>query len=397
MAYIYAQINKNTLAYIFEGKKVSRDYVVSKTGIKSNKLDRWLNTQDVLFPTINQAKSIANCLHIPFAGFYMNPEHVKLKSIPSVKNYRTLYGGVELDDSAINIAMMDLLRERDFLLESSKENDISLPIFNLSIALRDDSTLWAKSIRELFDIQLDVQYKCTSSRKFYLYLREKIEAAGIFVHCFTDVPMEMARALAIYDKDMPIIGLNDEDRPPAKSFSMIHELVHIFKRESSLCNDMRSIRDEEVFCNAVAGELLVPKVALESTIKIKNMSKPYSKHDIEYLADKFSVSKEVIIRRLLDTGYIDDTIYETYADEFRRDVELQKEERKIAKQEGRSLPGPKKVVSREAIDRTSPTVCKVLCHGYGNEIYSKQDIARHLGISQKHVNKFLMEVAAWNS
>ena len=243
MAYIYAQINKNTLAYIFEGKKVSRDYVVSKTGIKSDKLDRWLNAQDILFPTINQAKSIANCLHIPFAGFYMNPEHGKLKSIPSVKNYRTLYGGVELDDSAINIAMMDLLRERDFLLESSKENDISLPIFNLSIALRDDPTLWAKSIRELFDIQLDVQYKCTSSRKFYLYLREKIEAAGIFVHCFTDVPMEMARALAIYDKDMPIIGLNDEDRPPAKSFSMIHELEHIFNRESSLCKDMRSIHD----------------------------------------------------------------------------------------------------------------------------------------------------------
>lgn len=397
MAYIYAQINKNTLAYIFEGKKVSRDYVVSKTGIKSNKLDRWLNTQDVLFPTINQAKSIANCLHIPFAGFYMNPEHVKLKSIPSVKNYRTLYGGVALDDSAINIAMMDLLRERDFLLESSKENEISLPIFNLSITLRDDPILWAKSIRELFDIQLDVQYKCTSSRKFYLYLREKIEAAGIFVHCFTDVPMEMARALAIYDKDMPIIGLNDEDRPPAKSFSMIHELVHIFKRESSLCNDMRSIRSEEVFCNAVAGELLVPKAALESTIKFKEMHKPYNKQDIEYLANKFSVSKEVIIRRLLDTGHIDDTVYDTYADEFRRDVELQKEERKIAKQEGRSLPGPKKVVSREAIDRTSAAVCKVLCHGYGNEIYSKQDIARHLGISQKHVNKFLMEVAAWNS
>ena len=67
--------------------------------------------------------------------------------------------------------------------------------------------------------------------------------------------MEMARALAIYVKEMPIIGINDEDRPPAKSFSMIHELVHIFKRESSLCNDMRSARSEEVFCNAVAGEL----------------------------------------------------------------------------------------------------------------------------------------------
>lgn len=90
MAYIYAQINKNTLAYIFEGKRVSKDYIISKTGIKSEKLDKWLNTTDTLLPTINQAKSIASCLHIPFAGFYMNPEHVKLKAIPAVKNYKTL-------------------------------------------------------------------------------------------------------------------------------------------------------------------------------------------------------------------------------------------------------------------------------------------------------------------
>lgn len=395
---MYAAINKGTLACIFEGKKVSKEYVVSKTGVKPEKLDKWLDEADALLPTIRQAKDIATCLHIPFAGFYMNPEYVKprLKSIPSVKNYRTLYGGVEVDDSAINIAMLDLMSERDFLIESSTENNLSLPPFTMSIVLRDDPILWARRIRELLGVQLDEQYKCASPRKFYLYLREKVEAAGIFVHCFTDVPMEMARALAIYDSAMPIIGLNDEDRPPAKSFSMIHELVHIFKRESSLCNDMRSIRSEEVFCNAVAGEFLVPREALESTLKIRDMHATYTKQDIVYLADKFSVSKEVIIRRLLDARYIDDTVYETYADEFRRDIELQKEERRIAKQEGRTLPGPKKVMSREAIDRTSSAVCKVLVAGYGNDIYSKQDIARHLGISQKHVNKFLAEVSLWS-
>ena len=398
MATVYATINKGTLACIFEGKKVSKEYVTSKTGVKLEKLDKWLDEADALLPTIKQAKDIAACLHIPFAGFYMNPEHVKprLKSIPSVKNYRTLYGGVEMDDSAINIAMMDLMSERDFLIESSAENNLPLPSFTMSIVLRDDPVLWAKRIRELLDVQLDEQYKCSSPRKFYLYLREKVEAAGVFVHCFTDVPMEMARALAIYDTTMPVIGLNDADRPPAKSFSMIHELVHIFKRESSLCNDMRSIRIEEVFCNAVAGEFLVPGEALESTLRIRDMHAPYKKQDIVYLAEKFSVSKAVIIRRLLDAKYIDDTVYETYADEFRRDIELEKEERRIAKQEGRTLPGPKKVMSREAIDRTSSAVCKALVAGYGNEIYSKQDIARHLGISQKHVNKFLAEVSLWN-
>jgi Zn-dependent peptidase ImmA (M78 family) len=326
----------------------------------------------------------------------MNPEDVKLKSIPSVKNYRTLYGTSTSDNSAINIAMLDLLDERDFLIETNHELEIPLPAFNLSITLPEDPIKWAAEIRRLFDIRLDTQYRCTSARKFYLYLREKIEAVGIFVHCFTDVPIETARGLAIYDSSMPIIGLNDEDRQPAKSFSMIHELVHIFKRESSLCNDIRSARREEVFCNAVAGEVLVPTSALNAVIQAKEMGKPFSKYAIEQLAKKFSVSKDVIIRRLLDTKRISQVEHDAYADEFRRDVELQKEEQRIARQEGRKIPGPTREVSREAIDRTSATVCRTLYHGYGNDIFSKQDIARHLGISQKYVNKFLTEVSTWN-
>ena len=53
-------------------------------------------------------------------------------------------------------------------------------------------------------------------------------------------------------------------------------------------------------------------------------------------------------------------------------------------------------VSREAIDRTSSVVCKALYYGYGEEMYSKRDIAQHLGIAQKHVDKFLAEVSAWS-
>lgn len=396
MAYTYALINKSTLSHICTGKKVSPEYVISKTNLIPSKVHLWMNPDDPTLPTINQAKAIASCLHIPFAGLYMNPEDVKLKSIPSVKNYRTLYGTSTSDNSAINIAMLDLLDERDFLIETNHELEIPLPAFNLSITLPEDPIKWAAEIRRLFDIRLDTQYRCTSARKFYLYLREKIEAVGIFVHCFTDVPIETARGLAIYDSSMPIIGLNDEDRQPAKSFSMIHELVHIFKRESSLCNDIRSARREEVFCNAVAGEVLVPTSALNAVIQAKEMGKPFSKYAIEQLAKKFSVSKDVIIRRLLDTKRISQVEHDAYADEFRRDVELQKEEQRIARQEGRKIPGPTREVSREAIDRTSATVCRTLYHGYGNDIFSKQDIARHLGISQKYVNKFLTEVSTWN-
>ena len=56
-----------------------------------------------------------------------------------------------------------------------------------------------------------------------------------------------------------------------------------------------------------------------------------------------------------------------------------------------------KNISREAVDRTSPSVSKILYHGFKEEVFSKQDIARHLGIAQKHINKYLSEVAKWSS
>ena len=107
------------------------------------------------------------------------------------------------------------------------------------------------------------------------------------------------------------------------------------------------------------------------------------------------MSREVIIRRLLDTDRINSVEYDTYADEFRREVEIEREEQKLARQAGIQTKY-RKNVSRDAIDRTSSVVCKTLYYGYGEEIFSKREIAQHLGIAQKHVDKFLAEVSAWS-
>ena len=79
----------------------------------------------------------------------------------------------------------------------------------------------------------------------------------MFIQGFSGVDTEIARGVAIYNDLYPIISINNDDRYPAKTFSIIHELVHIFKRQSTMCNDMVtsfSAQQEEVFCNAVAGE-----------------------------------------------------------------------------------------------------------------------------------------------
>ncbi len=396
---IYALINKEVIPYICKGKKVTTEYICAKTNQKADKVDKWLDIKDPKLPTIKQAKELAKCLHIPFAGLYMNTEDININSIPSIKNFRTLDGVLSIDNSGLNIAIVDVLQERDFLIAESNELGLPLIAFSSPSCPTEDPTDWAKMIREHFSISIDDQYKCNSTRKFYLYLRDRIERKGVFVQCFTDVPVETVRGFSIYEQQLPIIGINDDDRPPAKSFSLIHELVHLIKRESSVCDSMFdavSPYQEEVFCNAVAGELLVPKDALAIVLDSGNYAKPYRVKDIVKIAKKFSVSKEVIIRRLLDNGKINKIEYGIYSEEFKKEPERDKEAQRLARNDGIKTRYFKNI-SREAIDRTSPSICKALYYGYCEEIYSKRDIAQHLGIAQKHVDKFLMEVSLWNS
>ena len=398
MARCAALINKDTLSFICNNKGVSPAFIIARTNLNPMKVNLWLNPEDPSLPTINQAKAISSCLHIPFAGLYMNSQDIPLQRIPNMRNLRTMQGAA-IDDSSLNIAIIDVLQERAFLLDANDQFEMSVPVFSPVVPLFDDPVLWAKSIRKQLGLSLETQIKLTSTRQFYLYLREKIEESGVFVHCFTDVDVECARGFAIYKEQLPIIGINDEDRPPAKSFTLIHELVHLYKRDSSYCNDMVSSANamkEEVFCNAVAGELLVPEKALENYIDNRPFIPPFSIPDIQDIANHFSVSREVIIRRILKIGKINATEYEAYAAEFLREIENDREERRNARKNGIAIGIPKNV-SREAIDRTSPSVSRVLYHGFKEEVFSKQDIARHLGIAQKHINKYLLEVAKWNS
>lgn len=158
----------------------------------------------------------------------------------------------------------------------------------------------------------------------------------------------------------------------------------------------RTTQAEEVFCNAVAGEVLVPNNELQNTIEKYGFSKSFTKENIGTIANRFSVSREVIIRRLFDTHRITEKEYNSFSDAFKHELEIEKEERELARKEGNAVIIPRNI-SREAIDSTSSTICKTLYYGYGEEVYSKLDVAHYLNISPKHIDKFLKEVEKWNN
>lgn len=390
---IYAKLNKETMRFIRNEKQISFDYIERVTGYSKDKILLWEDENSDKYPTINQAKVLANCYRVPFAGLYMDKERINILHLPPMINKRTMLGSVD-DNSAVNLAIIDLLNKREFYLETKEALDEAVPVFNLTIPNSSEVIEWADNIREYFSIDLTDQYKKASTRKFYLYLRERIESKGIFVQSFQKVDTNILRGLAIVDKSIPIIGINDDDRYPAKSFSMIHELVHIIKRVSAICNDMYSSNtsdNEEVFCNAVAGECLVPKEALFDQIKD---IQDYSINTVDYLAKKFSVSSEVISRRLLDTGVCNKRWYNEITALLRRRYQADRENMKYEIAMG-LRPNLKRNMPMEAIDRNSTFLCDALLKGYSEGLFDKADISAHIGIAQKHIGGFVSEVMRW--
>jgi Predicted Zn peptidase len=392
-----AWINKETFAHICTSIGVTSAFLAKKTTLAEDKINKWLSINEDTLPTIIQAKKIAKALKIPFAGLYMSKNSVNIKHLPKMRSLRTMPLGIAIDESALNLAIVDLIRARDFLVSSEEElgiekNTVSLPILTSNVSVSD----FARTIRSFFSLNLQDQFNCPSTRQFYLYLRRQIENHGIFINCFTDIDVKVARGIAIFDDDIPIIGINDNDRYPAKSFSIIHELVHIIKRQSVTCNEMFSsfsAQQEEVFCNAVAGEVLVSATALNAYLAANNLT-DISLVEIETMAKRFNVSKEVITRRLLDTNHFTQDVYDIYTNEFRQNFESERQAQKIARQEGRA-PKIAKVPSREAVDKNSSAICRVLLFGYGEGYFSKQDVSGVLGIKEKYISAFITEVVKW--
>lgn len=391
---VYARINKETLQFIREKKGISYDYISRITKFPESKISVWEDVASEKYPTINQAKAIAKCYHVPFAGFYMNSSDINVKHLPKMRNLRTLPNPM-VDDTALNLAIYDVISARDLLLELKKElNEINIP-FALAITDTENNVaLWADEVRSNLGIDIEKQYSFQSARQFYLYIRQLVENAGVFVHSFTGVDSVVVRGFAIYDNEMPIIGLNNEDRYPAKTFSIIHELVHILNRNSAICNEMinsTSTQDEEIFCNAVAGETLVPTTLLLT--QIQGRANKIDLTVLNSLATKFSVSKEVICRRLLDLNRISKATYSELINEihkiFENEIKNARNKRKLT---GKGIP---RNITREAIDQNSSALSKTFYRGYREGYFDKQDISRYLGIKQSHIEKFIQEVSRW--
>lgn len=154
MSKVLALINKETLRLIREKTQVSFDYLSRMNNKNASVIQEWEDTDNPdCLPSIPQAKKLAYSLHVPFAGLYMPPHLIPIPSLPNLHNKRTMPGGTTIDNSRLNLAIIDMLTAREFLIETSKELSISHTAFSLSMK-GSNIKAWAGFIRSALDLSI---------------------------------------------------------------------------------------------------------------------------------------------------------------------------------------------------------------------------------------------------
>lgn len=174
----------------------------------------------------------------------------------------------------------------------------------------------AQRVREYLGVDLRTQKQWKSIPDALKAWRSIVESVGIFVFKDTFKQKEIC-GFSLHDDadEFPLIVINNSTAQTRQIFTLFHEIGHLMVHISGITKkDDRYIyqlpaadRQLEVFCNRFAAEFLVPSADFTGLVGAR---REYDDKAISDLAFVYKVSREVILRRLLDRGIVSQERYD---------------------------------------------------------------------------------------
>jgi len=314
-------VNPMMLRWARETGGFGVDEVVSKLKRKrvtAETVEAW--EQGVQSPTYAQLEQLAYKLYKRPLALFFFPEPPE-EETPR-ESFRTLPRG---EIKHLDPRLLYLAREARVMQENLRElfdgvNPAKRQVC-VDIAVHENETVSdvAHAVRQYFGVGLNRQYAFKKNAEALSFWRGVVENHGVFVFkdAFKD---DECSGFCLYDDVFPVIYINNSQPKIRQIFTLFHELAHLlFKtggvdlRHDDFVRDMRGVnRRIEVFCNKFAGEFLVPTEDIKPFI----IKKAITDQLLTRLAGKYSVSREVILRKCLDLNQITKSFYRRKVDEW---------------------------------------------------------------------------------
>lgn len=193
-----------------------------------------------------------------------------------------------------------------------------------TVPLSIDSSIVKKAeeIRNLLSIDIHSQMGWRDDDAALKIWRKSVERAGVFVFKAPFKQKEIS-GFCLEDSEFPLIYLNNSTTKSRQIFSLLHELIHVLLNTSDLSKFDSSYVDRlpeqqrkiERFCNSLAAEVLIPSEDFYKQIT----GFPYNielldEAELVRLANRYGVSREVILRRFLDQDRVSQKFYKEKTD-----------------------------------------------------------------------------------
>jgi Zn-dependent peptidase ImmA (M78 family) len=384
---IKAIVKPALLLWARESLNLSVAESAKKIGVKEAQLSEW--ESGLSAPTVAQLRKAATAYKRPLAVFYLAEPP---RDFEALRDFRRLPDRPSIEHTPeLNLEIRRAHLRREIALELATEvgAEIPRPLIRTS-ALNDPSRL-AREAREILGVSLDQQY---GWRDKYAALNgwvSALERAGVLVFQTSAVDLDEMRGFSISEELLPVIVANAKDSPRGRVFTLAHEFTHILLNRGGLC-DLRDTKnaktDEEkteIFCNQVAASILLPETSFlnESIIRSKGRTDIWDDDEIKELSEKYSVSQEVVLRRLLTFNRISQSFHQRKRNEL---IEAYRREAEAS--EGGFAP-----YHRVKIRDLGRSFVRLVLEAYHLEAINSSDVSDFLGVKLKHLSKIEHEIA----
>lgn len=286
-------------------------------------------------PSLRDMEKFARATYVPITYLFLDkPPDIRLP----VSDFRTV-GSAGVSSPSPN--MLDTVymcqQRQDWYREYAESAGEKKLGFVGSMSVEDDVEYSAGQIRRAIKLEREPRLRRGNADMVRRHMIRGAESLGILVmvsgvvgnNTHRGLSVKEFRGFALADAWAPLVFVNGKDSKGAQLFTLAHELAHIWLGQSAVSgNFINDVSNNaiEIWCNAVAAELLVPSVIMRKEYNV-NADVPV---EAARLAGLFKVSSQVILRRMYDVGGLTRTSFQK---EYDMEVHLAAERQKKKKEE----------------------------------------------------------------
>lgn len=390
MATDAAPVTASVLRWARESVGASVDEAARRAGVSGDRILAWEDGSSE--PTLAKLRALAKLYQRPISVFFLDEPP---REFDAMRDFRRL---PEVDSEswsrALHKAYRRAVEQQEVMQELLRADGVDVDARVPHASIDEDPDVVGARARATLRVEFKTQFGWRDPDTALKAWLEALEGVGTMVLRTSEVPTNEMRGFSM-PGDVPVVMINALDPPRAQAFTALHEFAHLMLHEEGLCDLVGPTTGGsavvEPWCNAVAAATFMPRDEFLKSMGDEAVFMPsWDEEVIGQLSDRWSVSREAVVRRLLTLALTSQEFYRAKRDEYQVAYAAWREEQRVQRRTKKGGPPPYRMAVR---DRGRPYV-RVVLDAYQRNELSAASLSRLLSLRTRHITALENEVSS---